>query len=258
MVKPKATPQKIAQPVMPVMKPATSFNAVKTIKPHQHAMVELCEKHKQYKVAYEPHSGQQMCNQCLFEIQAVKAENAGEPQKMFTALITRDLKKKFDQQYKTYKDSLCDVAEVDPENVKKLMISQVKEFFATVRGQVKFVRSDIGQRVKTSQALVDLERLIAQNEEYFGPNAGFDLAREKDQFDQKLARGRFATVVKRQEYYNSIIKILDEANNHMQQTLKEANDLLFRVVQCDPELKTKAERITMQIIDDHIRIDTED
>lgn len=42
---------------------------------------------------------------------------------MFTALITRDLKRKFDKEYKTYKDGLCDVAEVDPDNVKKLMIS---------------------------------------------------------------------------------------------------------------------------------------
>ena len=57
---------------------------------------------------------------------------------------------------------------------------QIKEFIAIVQGQVKFVRSDIGQRGKTSSALVNLERLIPQNEEYFGPNAGFDLAKEKD------------------------------------------------------------------------------
>ena len=81
-----------------------------------------------------------------------------------------------------------------------------------------------------------------------GPNAGVDLAREKDLFDQKLAKGRYATVVKRQEYYNSIIKILDEANSHMQSTLKEANDLLFRVVQCDPELNDKVSKITDLIV----------
>lgn len=76
MVKPKPTPQKVAQPII---KPAAPVSSVKTIRLHHHDKLELCEKHKQYKVAYEPVSGQQMCNQCLFEIQAVKAESQGEP-----------------------------------------------------------------------------------------------------------------------------------------------------------------------------------
>ena len=121
-----------------------------------------------------------MCNQCLFELQTVKTEAFQEPQRMFTALITRDLKRKFDREYKQYKDSLCDVAEVDPGNVKKLIVTQVHDFFTNVRNQVKQVRAEINGRVKSSQALIDLEVLIAQNEEYMGPNAGLDLAKEKD------------------------------------------------------------------------------
>ena len=90
----------------------------------------------------------------------------------------------------------------------------------------------------------DLENLISQNEEYFGPNAGLDLAKEKDQFDQKLARGRYATVVKRQDYYNSVIKIVEQANTHMNQTLTEAQELLKRVIQCDPDMVKKSGAIT--------------
>ena len=52
---------------------------------------------------------------------------------LFTALITRDLKRKFDREYKAYKDGLCDVAEVEPDNVKELMMFQANEFFANVK-----------------------------------------------------------------------------------------------------------------------------
>jgi len=207
---------KAKTPTSTPQKPIVQAKQTPTKVVHKHAKVEICEKHKSYKVAYEPQSGQQMCNLCLFELQAVKSEETKEPQHLFTALITRDLKRKFDREYKIYKDSLCEVAEVDPDNVKSHMVSQVQEFFAAVRNQVKVVRQEVTGRVKGSKALQDLETLIAQNGEYFGANAGVDLAKEKDQFDQKLARGRFATVVKRQEYYGNLIKIVDEANDHMQ------------------------------------------
>jgi len=55
---------------------------------------------------------------------------------MFTALITRDLKHKFDGLYKQYKDGLDDVAEVDSKNVKEILTQQTIEFFAEIRKQV--------------------------------------------------------------------------------------------------------------------------
>jgi hypothetical protein len=52
---------------------------------------------------------------------------------LFTALITRDLKRKYDKEYQTYKDGLCDIAEVDPEHVKAHMLTQAKDFFKNIR-----------------------------------------------------------------------------------------------------------------------------
>ena len=42
---------------------------------------------------------------------------------MFTALITRELKNKFDELYRGYKDGLCDVAEIDHANVREMLLS---------------------------------------------------------------------------------------------------------------------------------------
>ena len=52
---------------------------------------------------------------------------------MFTAIITRELKKKYDQAYKGYKDNLCDTSEIEVANVKENMLNQVNEYFANVR-----------------------------------------------------------------------------------------------------------------------------
>lgn len=98
---------------------------------------EKCTIHNAYKVAWDPETNQLVCNQCLFEKQ-LKSHKAGEikveehefnQQHIFTALITRDLKTKFDNLYKTYKDGLCDVAEIEHSNVKEILTEQAKTFF---------------------------------------------------------------------------------------------------------------------------------
>lgn len=81
--------------------------------------MEKCQKHNLFKTAYDIEKKVDMCNKCLFEQQsAAKSHsnsglesgksNLGKAQKMqqfgmFTALITRDLKNKFDTQYVNYK-----------------------------------------------------------------------------------------------------------------------------------------------------------
>lgn len=93
-------------------------------------------KHKAYKIAYDAATESLVCNQCLFEQQLaahhhnsgttdeVKLESAAEYNQshLFTALITRELKTKFDELYRNYKDGLCDVAEIDHANVREMLL----------------------------------------------------------------------------------------------------------------------------------------
>lgn len=55
MVKPKPSAQTPAQTPQKNLQPAAK--PVNSIKIHAHAKVEICEKHKMYKVAYEHVSG---------------------------------------------------------------------------------------------------------------------------------------------------------------------------------------------------------
>ena len=104
-------------------------------------------------------------------------------QAMFTALMTREIKNNFDSLYKTYKDNLCEVSEVDPQNVKQQLIQQTQEFFANLRKQTSGVKQIVRNKVKDSQNLKDLENLIESNQEYFGETAGAEIDREKLKFD---------------------------------------------------------------------------
>ena len=97
--------------------------------------------------------------------------------------MTRDLKTRFDGLYKQYKDGLCDVSEINHKNVKELLEVQAKMFFANVRSRVGECRLEVNRRVRESEALRQLEKLVERNTEYFGDNAGAMLENEKKLFD---------------------------------------------------------------------------
>ena len=79
---------------------------------------------------------------------------------MFTAIITREVKKKYDQAYKNYKENLCDTSEIEVANVKEQMISQVTEYFKSIRSQVQTLRTQVNQRITQSTCLKELETLL--------------------------------------------------------------------------------------------------
>ena len=88
------------------------------------------EKVKTSSVAFDPSTNQLMSNQSLFNSSSQTQREDFNHKFMFTALITKELKQKFDSLYKTYKEGLCDIAEIDHHNVKELLLEQAKEFFA--------------------------------------------------------------------------------------------------------------------------------
>ncbi len=68
-------------------------------------------------VGFEKDTNKLVTLKDLFETAKVKSESCGV---LFTPLITKQLKKKFDSAYATYKESRGDIAEVEPQYVKEL------------------------------------------------------------------------------------------------------------------------------------------
>ena len=106
-----------------------STKPVEFVKPGQTSSSNNNMASQELKVAFDPISRTMMTQKELFE----RTKGTQPHISMFTALITKDLKKKYDANYKAYKDSLCEVAEVDPGHVKEMLINSTKEFFHGVR-----------------------------------------------------------------------------------------------------------------------------
>ena len=81
------------------------------------------------------------------------------------------------------------------------------------------------------------------------------MEKEKAEFDLKLQKGRYASVVKNQTFYRDVIGTLDKADIHMKKTIAEATDLLNRVVQVDPEIEGKTKALAQKIVEETMDFD---
>jgi len=78
--------------------------------------------------------------------------------------------------------------------------------------------------------------------------------REKQQFDQKIAKGRFASVVKRQEFYKQLLESLDSNCSKMKQTIDLSSQQIQKVLKLQANEKFINEQLTA-IVKDCIDID---
>ena len=88
-------------------------------------------------------------------------------------------------------------------------------------------------KIQQSDSLRELERIIEQSKEFFPETAakhGDHFEREKRLFDEKIGKGRFAYLVKRQEFYQDLIQSLDKSSEKMKQTIEKSSDQMSRVL----------------------------
>lgn len=131
-------------------------------------------------MGYEKDSNKLVTLKDLYEGAKVKQESSGV---MFTPLITKQLKKRFDAAYTTYKDSIGDVSEVEPDCVRELLKTKCNDFFTELKGEVERLKSEVREKILNSEASKDLEKLICENREIFDPQVGETFEKQKEKFD---------------------------------------------------------------------------
>ena len=124
-----------------------------------------------------------------------------------------------------------------------------------MRTRVQTVKHEVNQRVEKSESLRELDTLVKANSEYFEEDAGDMLTQEKVEFDDKIAKGRFASLCKDQTFYHEVISTLDKADQHMKKTIQEATDLLSRVVQVNPEVDNTVRILAQKIVEESMSFD---
>ena len=81
-------------------------------------------------VGFEKDTNKLVTLKDLFETAKVKSEASGV---LFTPLITKQLKRKYDGAYASYKEGRADLSEVEPEYVKELLKKNCSEYFDKLR-----------------------------------------------------------------------------------------------------------------------------
>ena len=78
-------------------------------------------------------------------------------------------------------------------------------------------------KIKNSESLKQLEKILDGSKEFF--NVASDgmkqdqFEKEKMIFDQKIQNGRFASVIKKQDFYKQLLDSLDNNCSKMKQTI---------------------------------------
>ena len=165
-----------------------------------------------------------MTNQDIFKrrLKAVK----------FTALVSKELKSQFAKEFENYKQSMDSVQSIDPNLVKQRATVLVQSFFQGLAEKVATLQKSVMLRIKASESLKELEKILEQSREFFPNDANSQdhFEREKRVFDEKIQKGRFAYLVKRQEFYQNLIASLDQNCEKMKMTIDQSTDQVHRVL----------------------------
>lgn len=158
-----------------------------------------------------------VCNQCIFEKKLLAVK--------FTALVSKDLRQEFNQAFAQYKQGKNQISGVDTDLVKQRAALLVQKFFAGVREKVKTMQRQSMSKIQQSDSLRELERIIEQSKEFMPScTSGDHFEREKRLFDEKIGKGRFSYLVKRQDFYQDLIQSLEKSSEKMKQTIGKSSE----------------------------------
>jgi len=197
-------------------------------------------------VGYLENSREVVCNVCIFEkkLMAVK----------FTALVSKELRAEFNAAFAQYKNGINQINGVDTNLVRQRAAILVQNFFSQIREKVKLLQRQSMSKIQQSESLRELERIIEQSKEFLPDHTrnGDHFEREKKLFDEKIGKGRFAYLVKRQEFYQDLIQSLDKSSIKMKQTLEQSKEQMERVLKLradEHEVRAKIDEIVGDCID---------
>jgi len=178
---------------------------------------EFCVKHHEANVGFV--NREVVCNTCIFEKKLEQVK--------FVALMSKELRAEYNAAFEQYKSQINSVNGVDPNLVKQRATLLVQRFFSDLSTRVKNLQSGVMSRIRTSDSLKELEKILEQSREFFPDQSKLDnsdhFEREKKLFDEKIGKGRFAYLVKRQQFYYDLINSLDTSSSKMQSTIESSN-----------------------------------
>ena len=142
--------------------------------------------------------------------------------------------------------------------MKQQLKTMVGEFFAGLKLKVRDLQKGVMENVKHSENLKNLERTLEQSKQFLpaDPSQPDHFEREKKIFDEKVSKGRYAYVVKRREFYNTLIENLEKSRQKMSQTIEQSMEYQQKVLRVNNDDKFIHDKLG-DIMKDCIHIDAQ-
>eukprot|EP00347_Sterkiella_histriomuscorum_P021345 403334310 len=214
----------------------------------QQPPTEVCQRHNEANVAFNQKNGEILCNTCIFEKKVAELK--------FTAVVVKEIKERFGKEFEKYKQSMNHMGDTDPQLVKQQIQLSVQQFFGTLRQKVADLHKNVMLQIQGSESLKNLEKVLEENQEFFTDQRKPDqFEDEKKKFDEKINKGRFAYVVKRQDFYKSLLESLDKSRAKMRQTIDQSMDYQSRILRVDQNERLINDKLG-DIMRECIQVDT--
>jgi len=186
---------------------------------------EKCDKHGNVRAAVDPITGDTLCNMCLFDRRHLKNEDS--LRETFTAIATKQIKRKFDQAFQSAINAKCEFDEL--QWMKLNAREKVKDFFQGLRKEFQCQKEMVQMQIDESEALRELKEQLEKYSWIMEQRKGEEYEKEWELVMGKIERGRFAYLARREQAYKAMIEAVANANQEMKVFAEEVSEKLGRV-----------------------------
>ncbi len=118
------------------------------------------------------------------------------------------------------------VEDLTPSLISQRIQSQIQDFFQAIYMQLKDIEKDVLSQVKASSKLKELASLIETMTVQFDEELLQKLETERNVLDDKVERARYGYIVTRKQYYNELIKQMEEFSININHKIESSTSLL--------------------------------
>lgn len=189
---------------------------------------EVCAKHGNPIVAFEEKTGTTLCEKCVY------MDDVEHP--VFTAVVAKDIKKRFDVEYKTF-EVLCDeLKSIDQNEVRHRIQDSVTKFFDAIREKCDELEEKTVARIENSTNLNGLVETLEGMHQYMETNRvseKYDTERTK--LDIKVSEIRYTYVCHRKQKFDETISNLQSDNQRLSDAVEKAKAMINAIYECTQE-----------------------
>lgn len=205
---------------------------------------EVCAKHGNPIVAFEDKTGETLCEKCVY---------LGEvEQPVFTAVVAKDVKKRFDVEYNTFEKLCGELMSIDQNEVKTRIQDSVSQLFDSIRAKCDELEEKTVSKIETSTNLNELIRTLDGMHSYMDEN---EIAEkydsERTRLDMKISEIRYTYVCQRKQAFDQTINELVGDNKQLFEAVEKAKSMINSIFECtqnDPKVPTTLNELVSSLM----------